>query len=679
MPNRLASAVSPYLTMHSENPVDWYPWGEEALNKAKKENKPILLSIGYTACHWCHVMAHESFEDDATAEIMNRYFVNIKVDREERPDIDKIYQLAAQLLTRQVGGWPLTVFLMPDNHLPFFAGTYFPKTGIGNFPAFQEVLHYVHYLYTEKQEQVNYQNISFQTILNELEQQAKQTAPTLNIHPIEEAIAGLKQSFDHENGGFGQEPKFPMVSALERLLLANDESSNLLKFTLEKMTSGGLYDHLGGGFFRYTVDKAWQIPHFEKMLYDNALLLSILVLAHTRPDYSFLKPYLFGTAEWLLREMAAPNGGFYATLSADTDGQEGKYYIWSKEEIENALNQEEIQLVSHYYGLDQPPNFKHQWHFHLTNTLLEAASICHLSETDAQHILENANKKLLAIRNRRSYPARDEKIITAWNGLVIKAFALLGFYHQEEHYIIAAQRAVDFIHDNLWQDDHLFSVYKDGQVTSSATLDDYVFLIEGLFYLLQARWRTSDFIFLQKLLLVVKEQFEDHTAGGFYFTATKHEKLIYRMKQYADEAIPASAGVFTTVLQQLGLFLGDNQLLKSADKSLKNAMSIILQHPDFYCSFITALQVYFAPTLIIIVRGGSQDFEPWRKAAINHPQFNRFIFFIDDRQTLTGALAEQKSVNEKTIAYICEGQKCYLPIIELKEFEDALQRFSDRN
>ncbi len=680
MSNRLAQSASPYLKLHAENPVDWYPWTEEAIAKAKAENKPILLSIGYTACHWCHVMAHESFEDPNTASLMNEYFINIKVDREERPDLDKVYQLSAQLLTRQVGGWPLTIFLSPDSLIPFFAGTYFPKVRTGNFPSFAEVLQYVHVVFSQKKDEIERQNISFQNIIKELEIQAKQSASQIIFTPIEKGEALLAQSFDNENGGFSKAPKFPMTPSLERLLFyGTDAAKNMLELTLKKILEGGLYDHLDGGFFRYSVDEKWQIPHFEKMLYDNALLLTLLVQAKQYAGFQFLDDYIEGTASWLLRELAAPHGGFYATLSADTDGEEGKYYVFSKDEVKNVLTPAEYEALSLSYGLNQPANFKHSWHLHIASSPQETAAKLAIGEQQLKELLEKAKTQLRQLRSHRTYPPRDEKIIASWNGLAVKALAFLGFVSQEKQYISEAQKTVDFIRVNLWHNQRLASVYMDGTLTLSATLDDYVFLIEGIFYLLQAKWRTEDFEFLLALTSVVKEQFEDLATGGFYFTPAVHEDLIYRMKQYSDEALPASNGVYTSLLQQLGYLIGSTEFLQSAEKSLKNALPVVAQRPDFYCTFLTALQFYSKPTQIIIVRGKSEEFNEWRKVALKYCAPNRFYFFIDDQQRLPNFLESKKVYDNQVVAYICEGTTCYLSALKLEDLEGELKRLTTKD
>ncbi len=684
MRNHLAQEVSPYLKMHSENPVDWYPWGEDALTKAKNENKPILLSIGYTACHWCHVMAHESFEDLTTAELMNKYFISIKVDREERPDLDKIYQLSAQLLTPQQGGWPLTIFLMPDSHIPFFAGTYFPKTRIGNYPSFKEVLLYVAYLFKEKKNEVAQQNISFKNILKELESQARLTSPTLNPSSISQGLLILEGEYDQENGGFGGAPKFPRVSSLEFLRISadahrktsNQKANEIIKHTLTKMLQGGIYDHLEGGFFRYSVDEKWQIPHFEKMLYDNALMLALMVEARSLVESEILLQAIIKTAQWMTTAMEAAEGGFFATLSADTEGKEGKFYIWKKEEIETVLSFEEYQIVSLYYGIEQAPNFGHFWHLRVSLPINAVAKKINKDEKSIEQMIETANKKLLDYRNQRPKPQRDEKIIAGWNGLAIKAMALTALATGNDEYIFCAQKAIDFIEQKLWSDNKLSSVYSDGKAIRNVSLDDYVFLIEGILYCLQTKWRTKDFNFLQALITTCLTDFEDEESGGFYYTPTNHETLIYRMKQYIDEALPASSGIFTFILQQVGYLLGEDKYLIAAEKSLKNVFPHLQRAPDAYCSFLTALKFHFNPTQIIIVRGKQEVLVIWQTVFKKYLQPNRLGFFIDSDETLPAPLNLKSPQEEEVIAYFCVGHSCLAPILDIEEFENALQ--SDR-
>lgn len=676
--NHLIRETSPYLLMHAHNPVNWYPWNEETLAKAKAENKPILLSIGYLACHWCHVMAHESFENDETADLMNKHFINIKVDREERPDLDKIYQLSYQLLTQQPGGWPLTIFLTPDTHIPFFAGTYFPKERRAQYPSFKEVLHYVNLLFTEHHHEIQKQNLSFQNILQNLNEQTKEQASQLNLEPLKVASKQLKDNFDSVNGGFNTAPKFPMPTYLNRLFFnavfdADESAKNMLIQTLEHMAVGGIYDQLGNGFFRYTVDERWQIPHFEKMLYDNAQLLFMYSQTYAKYNLPLFYDVMRGIAEWLLTDLASQEGGFYSTLSADTEGEEGKFYRWSRDEIQKNLSTEEYYFINSLYGLESPPNFEGYWHLH------SVKSIDKITEETKQQVsivsanISSARHKLLCVRNKRRHPDRDEKIIVAWNGLAIKALAFLALQTSSEHYIAQVHKAIDFIQDNLWQNKKLYSTYKDNNVKGQANLDDFVFLIEGIFYSLQAKWRTKDLIFLQELLANVLQDFEDKDYGGFYFTARGHEKLIYRLKQYSDDALPASGAVFTLLLTQLGYFLGEEHYLRCAEKSLKNAFPSIEKYPLSHATFLNALEIYLKPTQIIIVRGKKDELEQWRKTYLDYYRPDRATFFIPNEEELPNFLGEKKGIDSGVIVYYCHDSQCRSTITRLQDFEDELR------
>ncbi|MBA2653503.1 MAG: thioredoxin domain-containing protein [Gammaproteobacteria bacterium] len=684
MKNKLDKEISPYLKMHANNPVAWYPWGDEALDKAAEENKPILLSVGYTACHWCHVMAHESFEDPATALLMNNYFINIKVDREERPDLDKVYQLSAQLLTRQVGGWPLTVFLMPKTHIPFFAGTYFPKIRMANYPSFKEVIEYVHSIFNNNQEQIVQQNFSFNEIIKELESQSALQATSLNIEPFHEGLRLLMASHDSQNGGFGKAPKFPMTTALSLLLTGyvsgNADSAKILFNSIIKMIQGGIYDHVGDGFFRYSVDEKWDIPHFEKMLYDNALLLTLLseIYAATNctNDYPGNKQTILhamrGTAEWMIHEMESPEGGYYATLAADSEGKEGEFYVWTQQQIKVILTDDEYEVISHYFNLNQLPNFEQSFHFKIALTPHAIAAQLKTDVATILNTIQSATEKLYAARQKKIKPERDEKIILAWNGLAIKAMALTGFYLQEKQYIAAAKKCLDFIRKNLWLENKLYSVYKEGEVRQLANLDDCVFLMEGILFLLQAEWSSETFAFLQIILVYCLDQFEDKSAGGFYFTGNNHEPLIYRLKQYTDESIPSSNALLTKILLQMGYLLGDNKLLLSAEHSLKNAFPHLQKTPDYYCSFLDALVFYFNPPQIIIIRADEKSMSSWKNVVINNYHPNRLCFIIPENQALPQLLDIKKMI-AGGVAYFCKGPECLAPILTPQDLANEFQ------
>jgi uncharacterized protein YyaL (SSP411 family) len=690
--NHLAAESSPYLQMHVHNPVDWYPWGEEALKKAASEDKPILLSIGYTACHWCHVMAQESFEDTETAALMNSLFINIKVDREERLDLDKIYQLSAQLLTRQPGGWPLTIFLMPKTHIPFFAGTYFPKVRLGQFPAFSEVLNYVAYLFKQRKNELIHQNSTFINVIKELESQGKLQSADLSLSPILKSLAALRSSYDKRFGGFGSAPKFPVTTYLEFLRInsvsheAASEEKEMLLFTLRNMIQGGIYDQIGKGFFRYSVDERWHIPHFEKMLYDNSLILALLVetfacfASHPAGEksqqfqnsLSFLVEAISGTADWIINELQSEAGGFYASFSADTQGREGAYYVWTRDEIKSLVSSEEFDVINLFYGLHQAPNFQKKWHLIIRCAPLEIAKELGKGEHEVNRLIKSAQEKLYAARRKRLAPKRDEKIIVSWNGLTIKALSLAGFYLNNRKYSEAAKNCFDFIRENLWKGNQLFSVYKEGEIKQPANLDDFIFLIEGIVYLLQDNWSTDYLNFLRLLQNKVIELFEDKEAGGFYFTSTLNEELFYRLKQYTDESLPSSNAIGTRLCLQLGYFLGDNALLQSAEKSLKNAYPHLERYPDGYCSFLITLAYFFSQTQIIIVRGDLLSLDAWQQVYKKYFTPNRLVFFVDSTHQLPPPL-DQKILAQQVVAYYCIGQHCLAPLENLQEFEDALR------
>ncbi|MCJ7453008.1 MAG: thioredoxin domain-containing protein, partial [Steroidobacteraceae bacterium] len=431
--NRLARETSPYLLQHAHNPVNWYPWGPEALELARAEDKPILLSVGYSACHWCHVMAHESFEDDETAALMNEAFVNIKVDREERPDLDRIYQAAHQMLTQRGGGWPLTMFLSPRDQRPFFGGTYFPPEPKYGMPAFREVLQRVAAWYPQHEADVERQGAALVKVLGELVPPAASEATALTRAPLEVARAALQRDFDGQFGGFGSAPKFPHPMNIEFLLRTwratadGDEpdlqSLYMATLTLTRMAEGGIYDQLGGGFSRYSVDPYWMIPHFEKMLYDNGQLLTVAAQATVATGEALFRRVAGETADWIRRDMEHAAGGFYSTLDADSEGHEGRFYVWTPDQAGELLDPIEYQVLSRRFGLDRDANFEGAWHLHTFKPLAQVAEETQLDEERAADVLDSARAKLLAARNQRVWPGRDEKILTAWNGLAIAGLA----------------------------------------------------------------------------------------------------------------------------------------------------------------------------------------------------------------------------------------------------------------
>jgi uncharacterized protein YyaL (SSP411 family) len=661
MPNRLSDASSPYLRQHANNPVDWYPWTTEALETARSKNKPILLSIGYAACHWCHVMAHESFEDAKTANLMNEHFINIKVDREERPDLDKIYQTAHQILTNQAGGWPLTIFLTPDDLTPFFSGTYFPKEVRYQLPAFQDVLRGLAAAYQNRYTEIKQQNAELQRILQH--QPASINDLRLSAQPIQLGLSILQRMHDKQYGGFGHAPKFPQVPILNFIA---EHDATILQQTLTNIAAGGIYDQLGGGFFRYTVDAKWEIPHFEKMLYDNGLLLA-LYAQHASSEYNSL---IQSTADWALRDMQASHGGFYTSLDADSDGHEGLFYVWQRDAIQAALTQKEFNAVNLRFGLNQPPNFENQyWHLHVDHSVEEMASQLAIPEAEAETILRTATQKLFVTRNQRTPPFRDEKILTAWNALMIKGLLLAGYRLNSRSYITTSQHGIDFIRTHLWKNKRLFASFQNGNPQFNAYLDDYVFLIDALLTSLQVDWRSEDLYFAIALTEAVITHFSDKAHGGFYFTSDDHESLLYRPKTNMDDAIPAGNGIAAQVLQTLGYLLGETRYLRAAEKTLQHAWPMLSQHPAEHSSLLLALKHYLQPKPMVVIRGSDRnEMDAW-KASCWSPQ--HFIVAITDDANLPEALAAKLS-SDKTCAYICTGMQCSQVINDIHDLHRQL-------
>ena len=662
--NSLADETSPYLLQHADNPVDWYAWNETALNKAIDEDKPILLSIGYSACHWCHVMAHESFEDVETAEIMNANFINIKVDREERPDIDKIYQTAQQMLTQKTGGWPLTMFLSPKDHIPFFGGTYFPLESRFDMPGFKGLLTRIADFYQQERAAIAAQNNSFLLSLQSMNQQvAPDEVAVLNPEPLETATQQLHQSFDLQCGGFGGAPKFPHPANLEHLLrqhLRNNsiknQAINMVDLTLSKMALGGLYDQLGGGFYRYSVDREWMIPHFEKMLYDNGLLLTLYSQTWQITQEPLYQDIATGTANWVIDEMQSPEGGYYSSLDADSEGVEGKYYAWDKDEVRGLLSEEEFTIFAKHYGLDQGPNFEGKWHFRVMQETTDKETL---------QVLKQSRVKLLQQRATRIRPDCDDKILTSWNALMIKGMATAAFTFNNDRYLASAEKAMEFIHQNLYTDGKLLATYREGKAHLNAYLDDYAFLIDAILSFLQCRWDQKWLGMAIQLADVLLDSFEDKEHGGFFFTSHDHEKLIQRSKTFMDDAIPSGNGIATSSLAKLGHLLGESRYLKASESTLRAAWSSIERYPSAHNTLLHALDEHLYPPQSTIIRHGEGDIAPWieiyRK---NNQPYNLFMCIPKNTSELPGLLGKQTSETE-IVAYICRGHQCLEPILSL--------------
>lgn len=671
MPNRLVSETSPYLQQHADNPVDWYPWGEEAFEHARQTGKPVLLSIGYSACHWCHVMAHESFEDEDTAKLMNELFVNIKVDREERPDVDKIYQTAHQLLTQRGGGWPLTMFLDGEDQRPFFGGTYFPNEARYGMPAFGELLQNVASFFADKRDEVRAQSERLLEVYSKLEPAPAARDQDFDGTPLARLRETLAQTFDSEYGGFGSAPKFPHPTTIDRLLRhwrasANDaepdiEALYMATMTLTRMADGGLFDHVGGGFCRYSVDRYWQIPHFEKMLYDNGPLLALYAQAALATGDSAFADAAHATADWMLADMQADNGGFFATRDADSEGHEGLYYLWRPEQVRGLVG-DDYEVFARRFGLDRDANFEGQWHLTVRESIDDIAARTGRTGKEVQAAIARAKEALLAERLQRVAPGRDEKQLTSWNALAIRGLAIAGRALERDTLVDAAARAASFLRETMLLDDRLLASYKDGEARFPAYLDDHAFLLDALLELLQARWSNENLRFAIQIADLMLEHFEDRDAGGFFFTADDHEALIHRPKPLADEAVPSGNGIAAFALQRLGFLLGETRYLDAAESTLRAAWRAIEEYPHGHVTLLTALEEYLQHPEIIVIRG-DDEIERWRDAAGRLYAPRRLVFAIrSDEVDLPGALADRKPVDAETVAYRCLGTHCEMPV-----------------
>ncbi|MEN8213010.1 MAG: thioredoxin domain-containing protein [Pseudomonadota bacterium] len=663
--NHLSDTTSPYLLQHADNPVEWWPWCDEALQLARRRNKPILLSIGYSACHWCHVMAHESFEDEETAELMNRLFINIKVDREERPDLDRIYQQAHQLLSQRPGGWPLTVFLAPDDLMPFFAGTYFPATARYGMISFRELMQRIDEAWSSQQQAIRDQNRSLSASLAQMHP-AEQGAANVDDGPLRKGRQQLVASFDNGYGGFGQAPKFPHATHIEFLLRAHArnpddrEARDMALMTLQQMALGGLYDQLGGGFCRYSTDDQWMIPHFEKMLYDNGPLLALAADAWRISGKPLFARVCEQTANWVMREMQSPEGGYYSTLDADSEGEEGKFYVWTPAEVEEQLNAQQYQLFAPLYGLDREANFEGRWHLHTFADLEQLAAAEGLSLAEAQELIDAAQQTLFAHRSIRIHPGRDEKILTSWNALMIKGMARAGRLCSNPSWIASAEQALAFIHSTLWREQRLLATYKDGCAHLNAYLDDYAFLIDALLELLQVRWNRQDFDFAIELADILLEQFEDEEQGGFFFTSNDHEQLIHRPKPMSDDSMPSGNGIAAFALQRLGCLLGDLRYLQTAERTLHTAWSVLSQQPHGHGALLLALEEQLKPPEILIARGSSEQLAEWQSGQQRSYRPASMVLAIPDDADVPQALADKKP-RPGGVIYRCRGTQCETP------------------
>jgi len=656
--NRLAAETSPYLQQHAANPVDWHPWGREALERARAEDKPILLSVGYSACHWCHVMAHESFEDPGVAAVMNRLFVNVKVDREERPDLDQIYQTAHQMLAQRSGGWPLTMFLAPDG-TPFFGGTYFPREPRYGLPGFADLCERVAAAWREKRAEIAAQNAEVLKALSRTLPQRASQPKELDGAAVQGLLETLRANFDARFGGFGAAPKFPHPTDLE-LCLRKGETEIALT-TLKRMCEGGIHDQLGGGFCRYSVDAEWMIPHFEKMLYDNGPLLGLLADAWLATGDALYAECAAATAGWIMREMQSAEGGYYSSLDADSEHEEGKFYVWSRDEVQRLLTADEYLAFAPRYGLDRPPNFENRhWHLHGAKA--------------AENPLVNAAKqKLFAAREERVRPGRDEKVLVSWNALAIRGMARAGRAFGNEAWIASARRALQFIRSAMWRAGRLAATYKDGRAHLNAYLDDYSLLIAAVLELLQDRFSVDELNFALELADVLLDQFEDGAEGGFFFTAREHERLIHRPKPGHDHATPSGNAVAAWALGRLHALTGEPRYAAAAARTLELFYPAMRDYPGGFAMMAIALDEHLAQPKTLVLRGRQDAVTAWKAELAREFMPDTLMLAIADGVPGLPRLLDKPARPGEVNGWLCRGVSCLEPINDLPQLKQLLK------
>ena len=687
--NRLVHETSPYLLQHAHNPVDWHPWGEEALERARGEDRPILLSIGYSACHWCHVMERESFENEEIAAVMNEHFVNIKVDREERPDLDDIYMHAVQMMTGS-GGWPMTVFLSPDLR-PFYGGTYFPPDDRYGRPGFKGILLTLAEAYRNRKDQIRE---SGEQITQNLQQMGR-------VHPsgdllteglLLQAVRELEDRFDERCGGFGGAPKFPPSGSLSLLLRVwrkrggegegGEDLLRMVEKTLNHMAKGGMYDQLGGGFHRYSTDDRWLIPHFEKMLYDNALLAPVYLEAYQVTGNEFYARVARETLDYVLREMRDARGPFFSTQDADSEGVEGKFFVWRPEEIRDHLEEGPAELFCRYYDVTDAGNFEHgQSALHVDRPLDEVARELGLGAGEAEAMLAEAKKELFEVRERRIKPALDDKILTSWNGLMISAMAKGAQVLDDARYAEAAGRAADFVLSEMTEGDLLLRTHRGGRSKLNAYLDDYAFLASGLLDLYETTFDLRWLREAKRLMLVLIEYFWDGREGGFYFTGKNHEPLLTRSRSGIDGAIPSGNAVAAGALLRLGVLTGEEAFRQKGVELLRAFGAVMEKAPSGLARFLAALDFHLDTPKEVAVVGppGAEETRGLLRQVHRRYLPNRVLALLDPDESAEAVgkevplLAGKTRLNGRTTVYVCENYTCRAPTHDLEQFERLLE------
>jgi uncharacterized protein len=674
--NALAGETSPYLLQHAHNPVHWYPWGEEALRRAKAEDKPILLSIGYSACHWCHVMERESFENEEIAELMNQYFINIKVDREERPDLDSIYMAFVQMTTGG-GGWPMTVFLTPDQR-PFYGGTYYPPEDRQGTPGFPRVLRSIAQAYRENKKSLQ---DNAERIIRELEKANSFQSPecALTVQILDDAAARLAANYDPQNGGFGHAPKFPPSMALSFLLRSYVRTGQvklleITEHTLAAMAFGGIYDQLGGGFHRYSVDASWHVPHFEKMLYDNALLSRIYLDVHLLTKKPLYGRVAQETLDYVIREMTSPEGGFYSSQDADSEDQEGRFFVWTPEEIEAVLGKNDAELFCRYYGVTAEGQLEGRSILSVSQNGDRAAQPGPAGEDAMTRILTRGKRLLFEAREKRIKPARDEKVLTAWNGLMMRSFAEAADGLGREDYRHVAVKNAEFILSGLQQEGHLLRSFRNGKAKYQAYLEDYACVIDALLSLYEATFEARWIIEAERLASRMVEQFWDRVSGDFYFTSADHEALIHRPKEFYDNATPSGNSVAAFALLRLGKLTANSHWLSYAAPILKNVTSLLSQYPSAFCHMLCALDFCLSHPKEIVIAGNSHDKQSRELLKeIFHRYLPNKIVVCGTSDSLV-LLKDRPQLNGQATAYVCVNSVCQAPVTEAEKLASLLER-----
>ncbi len=678
--NRLIHETSPYLLQHAHNPVDWYPWGEEAFAKARAENKPILLSIGYSACHWCHVMEQESFENEEIARLMNELFVNIKVDREERPDLDEIYMNAVQMLTGR-GGWPLTVFLTPDGK-PFYGGTYFPPVDRYNMPGFPRVLKAAAQAYRERPEEVERATRQILANLKRLGPDQESSRP-LTSEIIERACKSLARHVDTVHGGLGGAPKFPntmVFSLFLRYWRASREERflQMVTHTLRKMAEGGVYDHLGGGFHRYSVDEKWLVPHFEKMLYDNALLSRLYLEAYQITEEPLFRQVVEETLAYVLREMLHPEGGFYATQDADSEGEEGKFFLWTRDEVIRVLGEEVGEIFCRYYDVTDVGNFEHRNILHTTLTLEQLSRLFRRDVGEVGRLMAEARRKLFLEREKRVKPLRDEKVLVSWNGLMLSAFVEAYKVLGEPHYLEVAQKTVSFLLEHLCRDGRLLHSYKDGQAKIPAYLDDYACLVAALLDLFEATFKPEHLRRATDLTRTMLDLFWDEEGGGFFYTSRDHEPLLVRSKAAYDGSVPSGMSVAVHNLLRLFHYTEEASYVEKAERVFRLFVPSMEQNPFGLSYLLCALDFYVRRPKEILLLGSREAAETQTLLRQIYRLFipHRVLWLLDPQDSgglgLPSWLRGRSPVPGRPTVYICHNFTCSLPVTEWEEVRRLL-------